>query len=177
MNPWLIVGAGLVWLASLWGVGSWQRDEGRTAERVAWQERDSEQLRAANESIARLTKEARQAEADHQARLADIAANIVKENRRHEADSRRAVAGARALVLRQQPACPDAAGERAASPPFAGAAGTDGAAACELPAAAVRDLFQLVLDADRDVRLLGRAREVIEEDRRVCGIATDQETP
>ncbi len=170
MNPWLIIGGILLWLASLWGVGTWQRADGATAERAIWQARDSEQLRRANAEIDRLNREARDQEAEHQRRLADIAANIQQETARHEADSRRAVAGARALVLRDQPACPVHASAGAAGPPVAGPGGGDGPAACELPATAVRDLLQLVLDADRDVRQLAHAQQVIEEDRRVCGI-------
>lgn len=170
MNPWLILGIVIAWLASLWGVGSWQREDGRTAERNDWQARDNAQLAAANKAIARLTREARDLEASHQLRLADIAANIQKETARHEADTRRAVSGARSLVLRDQPACPAGAGGGPEGPPVAGAGGGDGPAACELPAEAVRDLFALVLDADRDVRQLAHAQAVIDEDRRVCGI-------
>lgn len=170
MNPWLILAVGIAWLASLWGVGSWQRDEGRTAERAVWQARDNAQLAAANRKITELTDQARDQEAAHQLRLADIAANIQQETTRHEADTRRAVAGARSLVLRDQPACPAGAGGGPEGPPVAGAGGGDGPAACELPAEAVRDLLALVLDADRDVRQLAHAQAVIDEDRRVCGI-------
>lgn len=177
MNPWLILAVVIAWLASLWGVGSWQREDGRTAERTVWQARDNAQLAAANRKITELTDQARDQEAAHQLRLADIAANIQKETARHEADRDRAVSGARSLVLRDQPACPAGPGGGAPGSPVAGAGGSDGPAACELPAEAVRDLLALVLDADRDVRQLAHAQAVIDEDRRVCGIDTTKGTP
>ena len=41
INPWLIVGVILVWLASLAGVGYWQRSDGQTVERSAWEIREN----------------------------------------------------------------------------------------------------------------------------------------
>jgi hypothetical protein len=177
LNPWLILGIVIAWLASLWGVGSWQREDGRTAERAAWEAREAQSMRDANATIQRLTREARDLEASHQQRLADIAANMQKETARHEADRDRAVSGATALVLRDQPACPGGAGGGAPGAPGAGPGGGDGPAACELPHEAVRDLLALVLDADRDVRQLAHAQAVIEEDRRVCGADPAKGTP
>jgi hypothetical protein len=121
----------------------------------------------ASEILAREAEERNgKAEVAHEDRLKDIAANIVKENARYEADRNRAAANARALVLRNAPICPGGSGgaEAQASP-----GSGDGKAICELPAEIVRDMESLVLDADRDVRQLGHAQTVIEEDRKVCG--------
>jgi len=165
MNPWLLLGVGVLWLASLAAVG-WKANEiGHETEKAAWLTRDNEALTAANATIQRLNDEARATEKAHTQRLADIAANNVKETQDAEARTRRAVAGARALVLRQQPACqgagPSPAGQ-AAPAPGAG----DGQAGCELPSATVRDLFQLVGDADRDVLQLAACQAVILSDRK-----------
>lgn len=176
-NPWAILAVVVAWVASLVAVGIWQREDGAVSERSIWQARESADLKTANEAIERLNREARSTEAEHQSRLTDIAENISKENARHETETRRAVAGARALVLRDQPACPVRAGDGPAGPALPAASGGDGPPACELPAAAVRDLLQLVLDADRAVRQLGAAQAVIEEDRRVCGIPATKGAP
>lgn len=165
MNPWILLGVAIVWGLSLVGVGKWQREDGRTAERVAWQARDNAALTAANATIQKLNDEARATEQAHTQRLAAISANIVKENQDAETRTRRAVAGARALVLRQQPACPSA-GAGSPATPATTASGGDGAAACELPASTVRDLFQLVGDADTGMRQLGACQAVILSDRK-----------
>lgn len=163
-NPWVILGIVVLWVASL-GVVGWKANEiGHETEKAAWLVKENKELAAANDLIQTLTAKVRATEQAHQQRLADIAANIAKENRNAEARTRRAVANARALVLRQQPACPSAStGPAGSLAPSAG--GSDGAPACELPAAAVRDFFQLVGDADTGMRLLAACQAVIRSDR------------
>lgn len=163
-NPWAILAIGLAWLASLVGVGYWQREDGRLAERVAWTKRDNDALTAANEKIESLNNAAREREAQHAAQMDAIGTWLAKENQDAEARTRRAVDNARALVLRKQPACPNPGGGAPAET-SAPASGSDGQAACELPSATVRDLFRLVGDADSAVRQLAACQAVVLKDR------------
>lgn len=171
MNPWLIITIGVLWLASLVGVGTWQNEAGHVAERTTWQAKDNEKLRLANAEILRLETEARDNEADHARRLADIGTNIVKDKQReqtqHQADLDRVRAGT--LVLRD----PGAPGLRAcagaAGTLGAGAGGSDGPAGGGLSGAASEFLLSEASRADAIVHQLTAAQAVIAEDRRVCG--------
>lgn len=164
VNPWLILVVVLAFVGQGLFIGKWQHGVGRNAEKVEWQARDNAALSAANEAINRLTAEARNTEKAHAKRLADIGAHNVKENQDAEVRTRRAIDRATSLVLRQQPSCPRS-GDGAATEATAATGLGNGQAGCELPAQAVRDLFQLVGDADRDVRQLADAQAVILSDR------------
>lgn len=171
INPWAIIIVGVLWIASLVGVGKWQNDAGHVAERTAWQAKDNEQLRLANAEIQRLETEARAAEADHARRLADIGKNIVKDKQRadqqHQADLDNVRAGT--LVLRD----PGAPGLRAcagaAGAPVAGPSRSDGPGGGGLSGAAAEFLLGEASRADDLARQLTAAQAVIAEDRRICG--------
>lgn len=167
MNPWLIVGLGLVWLASLWGVGSWQRGEGRTTERLAWQERENKALAEANVEIKRLTDEARATEHRRVDEMTTLAVNYDKGFRDAEDRRRRDVDAARAgaLVLRiPSSACGAGAGE--ARPPGAAAAGGDGSEGIELPRPIAADLLDLANDADQVADQLRACQAIVTNDRK-----------
>lgn len=167
MNPWLILGALAAWLASLWAVGAWQRDEGRTAERAAWEARDNETLRKANGEIKRLTDDARDAERRRVDEMTVLSINYSKGFRDAEADRRRDVAAARdgALRLRIPAAACDAGGS---APAAAGPAapGGDGAEGIELPGATAADLLDLAHDADQVADQLRACQAVVLNDRK-----------
>jgi hypothetical protein len=167
MNPWLIVGLGLVWLASLWGAGSWQRGEGRTTERVAWQERENKALAEANVEIKRLTDEARATEHRRVAEMTTLAVNYDKGFRDAETRRRRDVDASRAgaLVLRI-PASACAADGGEARPPGAAAAGGDGSEGVELPRAIAADLLDLAYDADQVADQLRACQAIVTNDRK-----------
>ena len=164
LNPWVLLAVGVAWLASLAGVGYWQREDGALAARNACLTAKADELAAATVKITTLQNEAREREAQHAAQMDSIGKWLAKENQDAEERTRRAVAGARALVLRQQPACVGAGGSPAAAP-GAAPSGGDGAAACALPATAVRDLFLLVGDADAGMRALQACQAVVLKDR------------
>lgn len=73
LNPWAIVIALVVWIASLAAVGYWQNDAGHTAERTAWQKRENQEIVSANLKIIELTDKYRQAEQAHSTALDEIA--------------------------------------------------------------------------------------------------------
>lgn len=164
MNPWVLLGAGVLWLASLVGVGYWQRQDGALAEKTSCQAVKLDELTTANAAIKRLEDAARDREAQHAAQMDTIGTWLAKENQDAEIRQRDAVRNARALVLRNQPACVSAGGGEA-GPPRPAAGGGDGPAACELPAEIVRDMESLVFDADRDVRQLAGCQAVALKDR------------
>lgn len=69
INPWAIVGALLLWIATLAGVGYWQNEAGHTAERVIWQGRENKELVDANRRITELNEKYRRREQEHTAAL------------------------------------------------------------------------------------------------------------
>lgn len=164
-NPYVFIAVILAWLASLWWWGDGQREEGRREVLVEAQAQANAAIAEANRLLVEAQQENTALKAGHEERVAAIAANIVQEEVRHGEEVRRAVRGARDLVLRQQPkpACGSApdGGEAASTQPAPGS-GDDGQG-CKLPAEAVRDLFQLVGDADRDVRQLANCQATVIE--------------
>lgn len=167
MNPYLILGLLVAWGLSLAGVGAWQNNAGHVAERSAWQDRESAELRLANATIIDLNVEARAAEYDHATALAAISTDY--QGRLTDANKQRATdaAAVRAGTLRLRDPYP--AGLRAcgsvAAETGAGAGGRDGRAAGELSAEITGDLFELVDDADRLAEQLGACQRVVQADR------------
>lgn len=174
-NPWLIVGLGAAWLASIVAVGWWQREDGRAAERVDWQARDNDQIREANRAILRLTENARTAERAHGEAVAAIATHYEKElhDAKTQRERDRALLRTGGLRLRD-PAAPGlgACDGTAAAPGTA--AGLDhGRAPGQLSDAAAEFLLDLAGDADAVARQLAACQRVVIEDRRslvaLCG--------
>lgn len=167
MNPYLIIGLLIGWLASLAGVGWWQNTAGHTAERTAWQTRENSELRAANAKIITLQASARRIEQAHALALSEISTNYQKDLS-HAIKQRAAdLAAVRAGTLRlrvQYPASIYAIGERPAET-CPGAGGRDGPQGTELPATITADLLALAADADDITRQLTACQRVILEDR------------
>lgn len=164
MNPWVLLAVGAAWLASLVGVGYWQREDGALVATNACQAAQVKSIKATNTKIRELNDAARDREAQHAAQMDAIGKWLAKENQDAEIRQRDAVRNARALVLRNQPACVSAGGgEAGQARPAAG--GSDAPAACELPATAVRTLFGIVDDADRGMRALAGCQAVALKDR------------
>ncbi len=171
INPWVIVALGIAWLASLAGVGWWQRHDGAAAEKVVWQERTNTELASANAEILRLENQARAQEAKHAAVMATISKRNLEEKQRVETQHQADVAAVRAgtLVLRDPGAATGEACAGAASPPGTAAGGRDGGAGGQLSGAAAEFLLTEASRADVVARQLAAAQAVIVEDRRLCG--------
>jgi Fe-S cluster biogenesis protein NfuA len=167
LNPWLLLGVALAWIASLVWVGSWQNEAGHTAERVSWQTKENAELVAANTKIQRLNAEARATEQAHQTNLADIGAQHEKDKADAEARRIRDVDDARsgALKLRVAGACKGAGSSGTTQAPAA-AGQRDEATTAELPGEVAANLFALADDADEQARQLTACQAVIVEDRR-----------
>lgn len=102
MNPYAIIAALILWAASIGGVGYWQNHAGHTAERVAWQEKDSQELREANAAIIALEESARATEQQHAREISDIGTTYEKERQdaKHKTDTTLAAVHAGTIVLR-----------------------------------------------------------------------------
>jgi Rz lysis protein len=162
LNPWVLLGVGVLWVASLVGVGAWQREDGATAERTAWQAKENQELAAANSTIARLNRENRALEAEHAEQIAAIGVAHEADRKALEKQRRDDVARARAGALRLRvpggcvPAYRSPAPE--ASPP---ASERDAPPASELPAEVAANLLELVDDADTVAIQLGACQSVV----------------
>lgn len=167
-NPWLIIGLAAAWLASLAGVGWWQRTDGAAAERIEWQQRENTELRLANQKVVSLARALRAAEHAHGEAVAAIATHYEKELQ-HAQDQRerdRAAVRTGGLRLRDpHPAGLRACGNAAAAPGAAAGLGDDRAAG-ELSAAASEFLYDLANDADAVAHQLAACQRVVIEDRR-----------
>ncbi len=167
MNPYLIIGLLIGWLASLAGVGSWQNAAGHTAERTAWQTRENAELRTANAKIITLQASARRIEQAHSMALSEISTTYEKEL--HHANKQRSadLAAVRAGTLRlrySNPASINTTGDHSTETASA-TGGCDGPEGAELPAAITADLLALAADADDITRQLTACQRVILEDR------------
>lgn len=167
LNPWVILGVAVMWALSLFAVGKWQREDGRTAERTEWQARDNAALTAANATIKRLNDEARATETRRVDEMATLAINYSKGFKDAEAQRLRDVAAARdgSLVLRVPAAACGAGGGEAGAfgPP---APGGDGAPTTELPATVTADLLALANEADQVVLQLTACQKIVLNDRK-----------
>ena len=175
MNPYAIIALLIAWGLSLAGVGWWQRNDGETAERSAWQGRENAELVAANGKIKTLEEGARKAEQDKAAALAAISTDYERKlsdaNKQRAADAAAVRAGSLRLRDPSSPglhACGGLATETAA-----GTGQRDGGAAGELSpttagvlsAAASGFLLDLVNEADDVARQLAACQRVVIEDR------------
>ena len=172
INPWAIVGALLLWLASLAGVGWWQRTDGAAVERADWQARENKTLRTANAKIQELEAKAKADTSAHAQALAAASSEYERmlQNANAQRAKDRAAVLAGTLRLRDNGATGLRACGSGISPPVAGASLGDGRAPGELSAAASGFLLDLAADADDIAHQLAQAQAVIIEDRRLCGI-------
>ena len=168
-NPWLLLGVGLIWLASLVGVGVWQRSDGATTERTMWVERENAELVAANAKIVQLNAAARAQEVRHAESLAAISTGHQQEIKNAQAQANADRAAVRAGGLRLYDVA--APGLRAcgslSGAPGATAGGRDGPKGGELSGAAAEFLLELVNDADAVARQLAACQQVVRADREV----------
>jgi hypothetical protein len=164
-NPYVLIAIVLAWLASLAGVGAWQRHDGAASTVAAYEKRDNEALIAANATIERLNNEARDREAHHAADLAAIGEDYAAKLEANDAQRRVDVAAAHAgrIVLRVPGICPPGAGAAPETPAPAGRG--DGPQDGELPGALAAALLELAADADRNTRQLSACQAVIASDR------------
>jgi cation transport regulator ChaB len=168
VNPYLIIGLLIGWLASLAGVGWWQNKAGHVAERTVWQARENAELRTANDKIKAMQDSARRDEQAHALALNAVSTNYEKEL--SDASKLRAadIAAIRAGTLRlrdQYPASIYSLGNRSAET-GPGPGGRDGPQGAELPAATSEFLLALASDADDVTRQLTACQQVIIEDRK-----------
>lgn len=187
---WLYLAGVLLVLGAIWGITATVsgyltdvRAEAAKAGRdecdAAYKLRDNEQLRDALDRVKALEDAARKTEREHAEAITTITGKLLMEKANVQAAENRILSDIASGKLRVRAgafyasACPAVSGGSAASPPGAGAGGSDGAAACQLSAAAQSDLLAIGRDADDTASQLAAAQAVIVEDRRVCGVKAD----
>lgn len=173
-EPYRLLAAAALWLASLIAVGVWQHHAGAVDERVTWQAKEVTEQATAAAQFKALSDAARAAEQKHAADMAALAADY--ERKLTDANKQRAadLAAVRTGALRLRdpgatvPACP---GATAQAGPAAG--GSDGPATGQLsaaPAGLLSDqtsswLVDFAADADDVARQLASCQQVIVQDR------------
>jgi hypothetical protein len=167
MNPYVIIGLIVAWVASLAGVGYWQNEAGHVDERTTWQTRENGELRTANATITALQEQARKSEHDHAAALATVSTDY--ERKLSDANKQRAAdaAALRAGTLRLRDPNPtglSTCGGLGAQI-GAGAGRRDGPEGGELSEAAAEFLLGFASDADDVARQLAACQEVVVKDR------------
>lgn len=165
MNPWIILGIVVAWLASLVAVGGWQHDAGVTSERNANRGVQIEELKTANDTILKLEKDARASEHEHAEALAAIGAaheaDLETRKVQHAADLDAVRRGAFKLRDPGASACPD----RGAAPAAPAGPGVgDGPPQGGLSLAATEFLLGFADDADAVVEQLGSCQAVVRVD-------------
>ncbi len=162
-NPWILIGLGLAWIASLVAVGSWQRDDGATDERARWQARELEQAIAAANKRHELDARYRAAEQEHATRLAAVSADYQRRLSDAQTTRRADAAAVRAgtLVLRDHAAAAGGAGGGCVPGAATAAGGRDGPAPGELSPAAAGFLLELAADADEVAVQLGACQTAL----------------
>lgn len=149
------------------GYGDRRFDQGKVAERSAWQSRASDELSIANAKILELEEKYRQQEQDAADAIAIISSQYQRELQHVQAEKARILAGLRDGSIRLR--IPDAAAESTAgsAPAQTGtsACGCDGSARAELPLAAGEFLVGLASEADEVARQLGKCQAIIKSDR------------
>lgn len=173
-EPYRLLAAAALWLASLFAVGVWQHHAGAVGERVTWQAKEVTEQATAAAQFKALSDAARAAEQKHTADMAVLAADY--ERKLTDANKQRAadIAAVRAGTLRLRdpgapvPTCPGATAQTAATP-----GRSDGAAPGGLPPAPAgllssqtsEWLVDFAADADDVARQLGACQQVIVRDR------------
>lgn len=176
MNQYIIAVALIVWGASLFGVGLWQRHDGESAANLSWEARYNTEVSQAAQQIKTAEDAVRKAEQAHAAKLSYISATYQKELVDAKAQHARDLAAIRAGTIRLRdpaytapvPACPGAAPQTAAT-----AGGCDGGKTGEFPGSsagflsggASEFLIGLANDADDVARQLAACQRVVTEDR------------
>lgn len=167
MTRYVALGCVILWLGSLVAIGAWQNDAGRQSERLVWQQRDNQELVAANAAIQKGNAEARATEHRHAAELADIAGKYeeIRQNAKAQKDQDLAAARAGALRLRYATSPAQTADLGAASSVASTPGGGNGAASGDLPPEITANLFALADDADEIVHQLSACQDVVRQDR------------
>lgn len=173
-----------VWVVFM-AYGKEQYNKGLTAgvnaTTVKWQSRENTELIAANAEIIRLLKQKNEDEALHQQRITKIVDYLQELNTNEKAKSdvviRDLAAGnARLQFTIKQRAAPAAASQTdtgRTSQAGPSTLNSDEEATGELPPAIGAALYAEADRADEITRQLTSCQEVVQEDRRVCGVKQD----
>lgn len=100
MNPYIILGIVVVWMAGLYGVGRWQRQDGIAITEAVYAKRDNAALIEANGKIKGLEEKYRRAEQDATDNQAAISADYERKLKNANKKTADLIAAARAGTFR-----------------------------------------------------------------------------
>ena len=167
MNPYVIIAAILLWIASIAGVGYWQNNAGHTAELAKWQKQSNDDLVKYNAMIVAKDEAYRLEEQQHAEDIAALDAKRQQETNDAKIKTDQLVGAARAgsLRLRDPGAqrCPS--GRNPAAKTATGAGQHHDAPGANLSATAAEFLLGLTGEADDTVRQLNACQQVVQSDR------------
>lgn len=174
MNSYAIIGLLLFWLASLAGVGVWQNTAGHTAERAAWQAKETSEIKSAAARTLELEVAARATEKRHADALAEISTDYERKIKNAKTQRDRDVAAALSGALGLRLPSSMQAGGSATGSLAAATGGRDGGAsgqlpeppAATLPPDLAAGLLGLADDADQVAQQLAACQAVVISDRR-----------
>ena len=168
-NPYVILALLVAWLASMAGVGYWQRHDGAAQVLVACQRTQAAESARATFAIQAAQTAARASEQQHAAGLATISTAYQQELSHAQAQHAADLAAIRTGDLRLRVQYPAATAvhtdDDSASTTAATAGGRDGSQGSDLPGSVAVDLLALADDADNIARQLASCQAVIVQDR------------
>lgn len=161
----------LLWIATLFVVGAWQRHEGRQLEQTAWLQKEAD----AQKAYEALRQQYAALEQDSAGRISTIGNDLQKERNQREqvqrildARIRSGAVGVRVAVSE----CTPASGAEARTDP-----GQPATATARLLPATTADLVRLATDADDTANDLNACIAVAAEDRRLINGKATAEIP
>ena len=171
-NPWILLGIGIAFIASVLTVGGYEHHAGATAENAKWEQRYAQETAQAAATINKLQTEARTKEAAYEAGMVALAGNYQKELKNEQDQSAADLAAVRAGALSLRD--PFATGTLSAGPSSAGtitasAGSGHGAPGCELSQPTAEFLVGEADRADGIVRQLDACQAIVVQDRQECG--------
>lgn len=161
MNPYLIVGLMVAWIASLVGVGDWQYAAGEKAERLTWQSAESVKLQKALADVSRLR---RQSEADAET-INAISAKYQETLKNEKAIDDRTSAAIRTGTIKLRQPAPTHNPANGITAPSPGAGGRDGGETRELSVETSGFLYGLAAEADEVALQLKACQSLVIADR------------
>lgn len=168
INPWMILGVVLAWLASLVSVGGWQNHEGKVSERIVWQGKESKELSEANSLIQTLQTSAREKEYQKAEDTAQISKSYQAVLTAEGLKNEKIISDLRNGIIRlRQPSTPSPRTDsNTTSETTPATSGCNGETGSELSAGTSGFLYSKAARADKIVEQLTACQQIVTEDRK-----------
>ena len=168
INPYVWIGIGAIWLASLTGMFVWRGNEVEQVTNAKWTQRELDQVTAANKLLKDTEESYRVSEKAWAANQAAIVTKYTKEQQDAKAKSDAVIAGLRngsIGVSFTRPASPRCADSPNLSSTPASVARSDATETIQLPREIGANIYSLASDADAVADQLRTCQALIVADR------------